>query len=88
MGVNTSDSDFKTPEKTGGSKSHRHSFRIGMHWWYGGACGEGVGNGTGAYVYSESGYNWLGQRFERKIVFVSDVPPCEHFPEGVVVTED
>ena len=38
VGVNTSDSDFKTPEKTGGSKSHRHSFRIGMHWWYGSAC--------------------------------------------------
>ena len=36
VGVNTSDSDFSSPEKTGGSKSHRHSFRIGMHWWYGG----------------------------------------------------
>lgn len=57
VGVNTSDSDFSSPEKTGGNKSHRHSFRIGMHWWYGGACGEGVGNGTGAYVYSESRYD-------------------------------
>lgn len=66
VGVNTSDSDFKTPEKTGGSKSHRHSFRIGMHWWYGGACGEGVGNGTGAYVYSESRYDGWGRDLSGK----------------------
>lgn len=25
VGVNTSDNDFKTPEKTGGSKSHTHT---------------------------------------------------------------
>lgn len=66
VGVNTSDSDFKTPEKTGGSKSHRHSFRIGMHWWYGGACGEDVGNGTGAYVYSESRYDGWGRDLSGK----------------------
>ena len=66
VGVNTSDSDFKTPEKTGGSKSHQHSFRIGMHWWYGGACGEGVGNGTGAYVYSESRYDGWGRDLSGK----------------------
>ena len=66
VGVNTSDSDFSSPEKTGGSKSHRHSFRIGMHWWYGGACGEGAPNGTGAYVYSESRYDGWGRDLSGK----------------------
>lgn len=55
--VNTSDSNFNLVEKTGGSSSHRHEFRIGMHWWYGGACGEGAFSGTGAYRFSDNQYD-------------------------------
>lgn len=55
--VNVSDSSFNTAEKTGGSLSHRHEFRIGMHWWYGGACGEGSYSETGAYRFSDNQYD-------------------------------
>jgi hypothetical protein len=55
--INTSDSGFSTVEKTGGSKTHRHTWRIGLHWWYGAAAGEGNGNGTGAYNYSTGQYD-------------------------------
>ena len=54
MCVNTSDSNFNTVEKTGGSSLHRHEFRIGMHWYYGQAAGEGAYNSTGAYRFSDS----------------------------------
>ncbi len=57
VGVNTSNSNFNTAEKTGGSLLHRHEFRVGMHWWYGGACGKSVGNGTGAYRFSDGSYD-------------------------------
>jgi hypothetical protein len=57
VGVNTNDSDFNLVEETGGSKNHRHAWRIGMHWFYGAACGEGVPSGTGAYRYSDGGYD-------------------------------
>lgn len=57
IGVNTSDGDFSTVEKTGGNKGHRHEFRIGMHWWYGTACGEGAFNTTGAYRFSDGEYD-------------------------------
>ncbi len=55
--VNTSDSNFSTVEKTGGNASHRHEFRIGMHWYYGNAAGEGAYNSTGAYRFSDSQYD-------------------------------
>ena len=55
--VNTSDSNFNSVEKAGGSSSHRHEFRIGTHWWYGGACGEGAFSGTGAYRFSDNQYD-------------------------------
>lgn len=66
VGVNTSDSSFNSSEKTGGSSDHRHEWRIGMHWWYGGACGESAGNGTGAYVYSEGRYDGWGRELNSK----------------------
>ena len=53
----TSDSNFSTVEKTGGNASHRHEFRIGMHWYYGNAAGEGAYNSTGAYRFSDSQYD-------------------------------
>lgn len=55
--VNTSDSNFSTAEKTGGNKNHRHEFRIGMHWYYGNAAGEGAYNSTGAYRFSDNAYD-------------------------------
>lgn len=57
VGINTSDGSFNTVEKTGGSKEHRHEFRIGMHWYYGAACGEGAYNSTGAYRFSDGNYD-------------------------------
>ena len=46
--------NFNFSEKTGGKLEHRHNFIIGMHWWYGAACGENANNGTGAYRYSDN----------------------------------
>lgn len=66
VGINTGDLNFNTVEKTGGSKAHRHDWRIGMHWWYGGACGENVGNSTGAYVYSDNRYDGWGRNLDGK----------------------
>lgn len=64
--VNTSNSNFNTVEKTGGSSSHRHDWRIAMHWWYGAACGESAGNGTGAYVYSDDRYDGWARSLDGK----------------------
>ena len=72
VGVNTSDSSFNSSEKTGGSSDHRHEWRIGMHWWYGAACGEGAGSGTGAYVYSESRYDGWGRNLDSKSMSVNN----------------
>lgn len=57
VGVDTSVSQYNTVEKQGGQVTHRHQFRIGMHFWYGAAVGEGNGNSTGAYYDSESRYD-------------------------------
>lgn len=57
IGVDENDSSFNTPNKTGGDKTHRHEFRIGMHFWYGTAVGENNGSGTGAYYDGESRYD-------------------------------
>ena len=72
VGVNTSDSSFNLSEKTGGNSDHRHEWRIGMHWWYGAACGEGAGSGTGAYVYSESRYDGWGRNLDSKSMSVNN----------------
>lgn len=58
--------NYTTPDTTGGSTSHRHDWRIGLHWWYGGACGENVGNSTGAYVYSDNRYDGWGRELSGK----------------------
>ncbi len=55
--VDNLDSNFDTVEKTGGSLSHRHEWRIGMHWWFGATCGENMANGTGAYRFSDGQYD-------------------------------
>ena len=70
--VNTSNSNFNTVEKTGGSVSHRHEFRIGMHWWYGGACGENSYSGTGAYRFSDNQYDGWARDLEGKSMNVNN----------------
>ena len=70
--VNTGNSNFNTPEKTGGNSSHRHEFRIGMHWWYGGACGEGAPNGTGAYRFSDGNYDGWARDLNSKSMNVNN----------------
>lgn len=57
--------NYTTPEITGGSTEHRHDWRIGMHWWYGSACGEGVSNGT-SYFYMKN--------LQGDIVGITDTP--------------
>ncbi len=69
VGVNESDSNFSNVEQTGGSSTHRHDWRIGMHWYYGEACGEGAWNSTGAYVYSDDRYDG----WERELTSVNTV---------------
>ncbi len=71
VGVNTSDSDFNTTEKTGGGKTHHHGFRIGTHWWYGAVAGEGAGNGTGAYRYSDGQYDGWARDLASKSMSVN-----------------
>lgn len=72
VGVNTSDTSFNSAEKVGGNKQHRHSFRIGMHWYYGAACGEGAGDGTGAYRFSDGKYDGWARELESKAVVVNN----------------
>lgn len=72
VGVDTSNSNFNSVEKTGGSANHRHTWRIGLHWFYGDTCGEGEGSGTGAYVYSESRYDGWGRDLASKSVVVNN----------------
>ena len=57
VGVYANESAFDSPDKMGGSLTHYHDWRIGMHWYYGDACGEGNGSGTGAYVYTDNRYD-------------------------------
>ncbi len=67
MGVGSNGTtNYTTAETKGGSSEHRHDWRIGTHWWYGGMCGENVGNGTGAYVYSENRYDGWGRELSTK----------------------
>lgn len=72
VGVYESETAFNAPDSMGGSLTHRHDFRIGMHWWYGAACGEGSGNGTGAYVYSDSRYDGWARSLDSKSCSVNN----------------
>ena len=58
--------NYTTSETTGGNAEHRHDWRIATHWWYGGMCGEGVGNSTGAYVYSGDRYDGWARSLSSK----------------------
>lgn len=64
--------NFGFSEKTGGTLEHRHNFRIAMHWWYGAACGENTGNGTGAYRYSDNQYDGWARNLESKSMIVNN----------------
>lgn len=55
--VNTSDSDFNTVKKTGGSKNHRHDFKVGFYRYYGAFVGDNFDNYSGAYSYSQNKYS-------------------------------
>lgn len=55
VGVDSSDTDFSTVEKTGGTKEHRHEFRIAQRYNYGAPVGDGW-DGCGAYKYSTGSY--------------------------------
>lgn len=66
--VDTSNTNFDSVEKTGGSSTHRHSWRLGIHWYYAEACGETETAGTGAYKYSSSSYDgWQRDLTSRKV---------------------
>lgn len=71
VGVDTSDGNFNTVEKTGGSSEHRHDWRIGMHWFYGDVGGEGAWHSTGAYVYSDDRYDGWAREFDSLSVSIN-----------------
>lgn len=68
IGVDTSDTDFNTVEKTGGAKTHshsipglsipqhRHNFRIAVGMFYGAHVGDTWQAGSGAYRYSSGSF--------------------------------
>ena len=59
IAYDSSQTEFNTIGKTGGSKTHRHNFRVGIGFWYGSAVGEATSaSPAGAYKYSSS--SWSG----------------------------
>lgn len=71
VGVYESENDFNAADKNGGSLMHRHEFRVGAHWYYGDMCGEGTGNTTGVYVYSDNRYDGWARELSNKDVIVN-----------------
>jgi len=71
VGVDASDYNFNSVEKTGGSSEHRHDWRIALHWFYGEAGGEGAWNSTGAYVYSGNRYDGWARELDSLPVIVN-----------------
>ncbi len=55
--VNTSDSDFNTVKKTGGSKTHRHDFQIGFKAWWGAIGLDAFTDNCGAWSSSLGKYS-------------------------------
>lgn len=72
VGVYANETAFNAPDKMGGSLTHYHDWRIGMHWYYGDACGEGNGNGTGAYVYTDDRYDGWARSLSSLSVLVNN----------------
>ena len=56
VGVDTSQTEFDTVEETGGAKTHRHDFRIGLVQFYGLFIGDTLEN-QGAWSYSQNKYS-------------------------------
>lgn len=57
VGVDTNDPNFDIPLQHGGSKTHRHNFKIGLGWYYGSPIGENAeDSNAGAYKYSNNTY--------------------------------
>ena len=57
VGVDNSEPLLDRPLQEGGSKTHRHNFKIGLGWYYGAPIGENAeDSNAGAYKYSSDTY--------------------------------
>lgn len=66
VGVDPNDTDFNTVKKTGGSKHHRHDFRIGLPFNYMDVVADNLDSDYyGAYAYSLGRYGKSRNNNER-----------------------